>query len=97
MPSTAPVKPMAAFTPPPVRAPEPAAPAASVASTRTTTNRLPTAVRAIQQQGVRKRREFDVGALAVRDTQYAYHELRRIAILSTMVIITLVVLWIVLR
>jgi hypothetical protein len=78
---------------PPVaaQAAPPAAPA------RTPPSRLPTAVRAIQQQGVRKRREFDVQALAVRDTQYAIHELRRIAVLATMVIITLIVLWVVLR
>lgn len=60
-------------------------------------SRLPTSVRAIQQQGVRRRREFDVHELAVRDTQYAIHELRRIAILATMVIITLVVLGLLLR
>lgn len=59
--------------------------------------RLPTTVRAMQQQGVRKRREFDVQALAVRDTAYALHELRRIFILALMVVITLVVLWFVLR
>ena len=53
--------------------------------------------RALQQQGVRKRREFDVQALARRDTKYAYHELRRIAILATMVVITLIVLTFVLR
>jgi hypothetical protein len=79
---------------PPAAAPQAAAP---VAPTRTPSTRLPTAVRAIQQQGVRKRREFDIQALAVRDTQYAIHELRRIAVLATMVIITLVVLWVVLR
>jgi hypothetical protein len=78
----------------PAQAPAAAAP---VAPTRTPPARLPTAVRAIQQQGVRKRREFDIQALAVRDTEYAIHELRRIAVLATMVIITLVVLWIVLR
>ncbi len=55
------------------------------------------AERALQQQGVRKRREFDVQALARRDTRYAYHELRRIAILATMVVITLIVLTFVLR
>ena len=60
-------------------------------------SRVPTSVRAIQQQGVRKRREFDVQSLAVRDTQYAIHELRRIAILATMVVVTLIVLGIVLR
>ena len=55
------------------------------------------AERALQQQGVRKRREFDVQALARRDTKYAYHELRRIAILATMVVITLIVLTLILR
>ena len=79
---------------PPAQAPAAAAP---VAPTRTPPARLPTAVRAIQQQGVRKRREFDIQALAVRDTEYAIHELRRIAVLATMVIITLIVLWVVLR
>lgn len=75
-----------------------AAPAAAPPSARTAgSGRLPTTVRAIQQQGVRRRREFDIQALAVRDTQYAYHELRRIAVLTTMVIVTLIVLWIVLR
>lgn len=59
--------------------------------------KLPTSVRAIQQQGVRKRSDVDLGALARRDTSYAYHELRRIAVLATMVIVSLVVLWIVLR
>ena len=54
-------------------------------------------MRAIQQQGVRKRRDVDLGALARRDTSYAYHELRRIGVLATMVIVTLVVLWFVLR
>ena len=58
---------------------------------------LPTTVRAIQQQGVRKRREFDIKALAIRDTNYAKHELRRIATLAAMVIVTLVVLTFVLR
>ncbi len=69
-----------------------AAPAAA-----TPAGRLPTTVRAIQQQGVRKRREFDVQALALRDSSYALHELRRIFILASMVVITLVVLWFVLR
>ena len=81
--------PTAAFAPP---APAPAAPA-----TAPPVGRLPTTVRAIQQQGVRKRRDFDLGALARRDTSYAYHELRRIAALAMMVIVTLVVLWFVLR
>jgi hypothetical protein len=59
--------------------------------------RLPSSVRALQQQGIRRRREFDVDALAERDTRYAYHELRRILILTSMVIVTLIVLGIVLR
>ena len=59
--------------------------------------RVPTSVRAMQQQGVRKRREFDVQSLAVRDTQYAIHELRRIAILAAMIVVTLIVLGFVLR
>lgn len=54
--------------------------------------KLPTTVRAIQQQGVRKRREFNVQALARRDSEYALHELRRIFILALMVVITLLVL-----
>jgi cell division septation protein DedD len=80
--------PTAAFAPP---APKPAAAPPAPAS------KLPTAVRAIQQQGVRKRRDVDLGALARRDTNYAYHELRRIGVLATMVVVTLVVLWFVLR
>ncbi len=83
--------PIAAFTPPP------AGSDAAVPFKRTPSGKLPTTVRAIQQQGVRKRREFDVRALAVRDTKYAMHELRRIAILATMVVVTLVVLTFVLR
>jgi hypothetical protein len=83
------VNPVAAFSPPAAEAPAPA-PAR-------TSGKLPTAIRAIQQQGVRKRRDVDVQALAVRDTKYALHELRRIAILATMVVVTLVVLGIVLR
>ncbi len=59
--------------------------------------RLPATVRAMQQQGVRKRRAFDVHALAVRDSQYAVHEMRRIFVLSAMVIVTLIVLGFVLR
>lgn len=60
-------------------------------------SQLPSAVRAMQQQGVRKRRELDLQALAVSDTKYALHELRRIAVLTAMVITTLIVLGIVLR
>jgi hypothetical protein len=66
--------------------------AASVAQSR-----LPQAVRAMQQQGVRKRREIDLDALAVADTKYALHEIRRIAILTALVIASLIVLGIVLR
>jgi hypothetical protein len=95
LPGTAAVDPPAAFTPSSTRA-VPPAPAAAI-QPRSAPNRLPTAVRAMQQQGVRRRREFDVHALAIRDTQYAFHELRRIAILATMVIITLVILWFLLR
>jgi len=85
-----------ASMPPPMSV-APPEPRVRPAATTRGANRLPTAVRAIQQQGVRKRREFDLQALAQRDTAYAYHELRRIAILATMVIITLVVLGFVLR
>lgn len=70
-------------------APAPARPAAS--------GKLPTAVRAIQQQGIRKRREVDLHALARRDSQYAIHELRRIFILTAMVVTTLIVLGFILR
>ena len=55
------------------------------------------AARALQQQGVRKRREVDVNELARRDSSYAMHELRRIAILAVMVVVSLIVLAIVLR
>jgi hypothetical protein len=86
-------EPTAAFAPP-----EPAAePSAPVPFQRTPSGKLPTAVRAIQQQGVRKRRDFDIQALALRDTKYAMHELRRIAILATMVVVTLIVLGVVMR
>jgi hypothetical protein len=88
--------------PPP---PEPAAtaakqPVAAATATAAPARRYvaqPAAARAIQQQGVRKRREIDVNAMAMRDTRYAMHELRRIAILATLVIVTLIVLGIVLR
>jgi len=83
---------------PPVAPSAPAAASASApAVVALASSKLPTAVRAIQQQGVRKRREFDIQALARRDTSYALHELRRIAILATMVVVTLIVLGIVLR
>jgi hypothetical protein len=92
------VEPEAALTPAEPRpAPKAAPRTEAVPLKRTPSGKLPTAVRAIQQQGVRKRREFDVKALALRDTRYAIHEIRRIAILATMVVITLVVLTYVLR
>ena len=59
--------------------------------------RLPTSVRAIQQQGVRKRGDLDLHALAVSDSKYALHELRRIVVLAAMVVATLIVLAMVLR
>jgi hypothetical protein len=70
---------------------------AAAAATAAVPGRLPSNVRALQHQGVRRRREVDLHALAVADTRYALHELRRIAILAAMVVITLVVLGIVLR
>jgi hypothetical protein len=73
------------------------APSAAPATRIVPAGRLPTAVRAIQQQGVRKRREIDLAALARRDTQYALHELRRILILTALVVTTLIVLGVVLR
>lgn len=93
---------------PQAAAPEPASPQAAAApiarpavaaraATTVAPGKLPTAVRAIQQQGVRKRRDVDLHALAVRDTNYAIHEIRRIAILTVLVIISLTVLTIILR
>ncbi len=79
----------AAFAPPAV--------AKVAAAPKQVSTKLPTTVRAIQQQGVRKRGDVDLSALATRDTSYAYHELRRITVLATMVIVTLIVLWVVLR
>jgi len=72
-------------------------PGALVPAERQQPGKLPAAARALQQQGVRKRREFDIHALAIRDTNYAKHELRRIATLAIMVIATLIVLTFVLR
>lgn len=71
--------------------------ATTAAPSSTRSARMPSTARALQQQGVRRRREFDIHALAERDTRYAMHELRRIAILTVLVIITLIVLAIVLR
>lgn len=90
--------PLGAFSPPANPAPTaPVAQAAAAPRTAAAPSRLPTAVRAIQQQGVRKRRDVDLGALAARDTNYALHELRRIGILTVLVIVALVVLTLVLR
>jgi len=58
--------------------------------------RLSASMRALQQQGVKKQRDFDVHGLAVRDSRYAIHELRRIAIVSAIIVGTLIVLAIVL-
>jgi len=106
------LRPAAAPAPPPAEelevaeeesaeAPEPmpvaaTAPAHTAARPRPA-GRVPAAVRAIQQQGVRKRGELDLHELAVADTRYAIHELRRIAIFAALVITTIVVLAIVLR
>ncbi len=73
----------------------PAVPERSVADA--TPRRLPAAARAIQQQGVRTRRQIDLHALAEADSRYAMHELRRIAVLAVMVVATLIVLAVVLR
>ena len=76
--------------------------ASAVPAVATTTGaaapaRVSSAVRAIQQQGVRKRRDIDLHALGVADTRYAIHEIRRIAVLTVMVVISLVVATIFLR
>lgn len=77
--------------------PAPVTAAAAAMTPTPASTRVPASVRAIQQQGVRKRRELDVHALAERDTRYALHELRRILILAALVVVALVVLAIVLR
>ncbi len=74
-----------------------AAPAQTSADRPAAPGKLPTAVRAIQQQGVRKRREVNIEALQRRDSDYAIHEFRRIAVLAVMVVATLVILTFVLR
>jgi hypothetical protein len=89
---TTPAEPATAFSAP--AAPAPAPPAAG---RPVSPGKLPTTVRAIQQQGVRKRREVNIQALQRRDSDYAIHEFRRIAVLAVMVVITLVVLTFVLR
>jgi hypothetical protein len=89
--------PVSAFTtPPPPPAPAPAAVVPAAAATAPAAPRTG-AARALQQQGVRKRREVDVNELARRDSSYAMHELRRIAILAVMVVAALIVLAVVLR
>ena len=47
--------------------------------------------------GLPSKHEVDVDALARRDTKYAVHELRRILVLTLLVVVALVVLTIVLR
>ena len=74
-----------------------AAPSPASSGRPVATGKLPTTVRAIQQQGIRKRREVNIQALQRRDSDYAIHEFRRIAVLAVMVVITLVVLTFVLR
>ena len=49
------------------------------------------------QSAVRRKREIDLEELARADTRYAIHELRRIAILAALVVVTLIVLTFVLR
>ncbi|MEX2245196.1 MAG: hypothetical protein WEC75_00760 [Dehalococcoidia bacterium] len=53
--------------------------------------------RGVETKTSRRRGEVDTDELLARDTRYALHELRRIAVLATMVVVTLVVLAIVLR
>ncbi len=89
--------PTAAFAPPPPP-PPPAAPTAPAPAAGPSANlRTTGAARALQQQGVRKRSDVDLQALATRDTSYALHELRRIGVLAVMVVTTLIVLGIVMR
>lgn len=55
------------------------------------------AARVAQAQGQRRRRDVDLDELGRADTRYAIHELRRIAVLAVLVIVTLIVLAVVLR
>jgi len=89
----APTDPIAAFAPPPA----PTAPAPPRASAPAPATRATGVVRALQQQGIRKRSDVDLQALGRRDTSYAMHELRRIGVLAVMVVTTLIVLGVVLR
>lgn len=70
----------------------PAPAAATSAATAAAAARHSGAARALEQQGVRKRRELDVDALARRDSEYAKHELRRIFIFASLVFAILVVI-----
>lgn len=80
--------PVAAVAPAPVASsPSTTATAAATAAARHTG-----AARALEQQGVRKRRELDVDALAKRDSDYAKHELRRIFVFATLIFAVLVLL-----
>jgi hypothetical protein len=87
---TVPAEPTSAFS-------AAAAPASGAARQPVAPGKLPTTVRAMQQQGIRKRREVNIEMLQRRDSDYAIHEFRRIAVLAVMVVITLVVLTFVLR
>lgn len=85
-------------------APAPVTPAPAVAAPAASSPTAPArslpaigVARALQQQGVRKRREVDVTELLRRDSAYALHELRRIAILAALLITTLIVMGVVLR
>lgn len=75
----------------PMPAPAPAAASTSTAAAASTA-RHTGAVRALEQQGVRKRRELDVEALAKRDSDYAKHELRRIFTFAALILAALVVI-----
>lgn len=89
----------AAVSAAPAVAAAPAAASASASASATAAaqaKRAAGAARALEQQGVRKRRELDVEALAKRDSDYAKHELRRIAIFAGIIFATLIVLAIVL-
>jgi hypothetical protein len=65
-------------------------------SAASSTARVPAAVRALQQQGTR-RRVVDVESLLDADTRHARHELRRISILTTLSLVALIVLAVFLR
>ena len=85
-------EPTAAFAPPPTAPVVAATPATGAKpAPRSST------ARALEQQGVRKRREVDLDAVAKRDSRYAVHELRRIAILTAIVIVALIILTLTLR